>query len=690
VPSVCRDTIAARMEIVPQTAAPTDEHTKLEPDTADLRRGVRRRRRRRVWRAAALAATFALALSMVVAQPLRSPWWTYADADAAYAASSLNELLGEPIRYLDHPGLPLEELGTLVFGAQELGERVTGSVSSRRAFVDRELLNLDRARPVFRGIAAVLYLLGAMLSFLVAERLFGHWTFGLAAGLLWLGAPGLTAMSIQFRPDVAVCVLLVGFAYLVGRGVDRRSAGNYLGAGLLLGLATMTKMHAAGALPALLIAVVWRPPRDGWNRGIRERITARRTAFGVAVAVWAALAALMNVLRGTSPLTGEQLFWLLVPPLVLAGYVAIAIAVRMTRRNSFAARVLDPFYGIVLLAVVAGLWIPVTLSFPDGRQALVNIAHGLTGGGINSGIPLFQASLDQLKQEPLRQATFVFVLALIGLIVGIARRDPKPVAWAVAATVLAVMAEARLAAVHYFAPAYVLSVFGALWLVKTRSPGAASLLVWPLVLYVALPAWNDRHGPAAEANAFAGAVAPAKAELAARLQQGEVALVPSYWPFADARYFELVHQYVTYTPPYAYRTLPAIVPAAEFAGSNGLRLRYYVGPGLPQTDADADAFVGQLDVYTVRRVPGSALVYQLIHGPGADALWQRPDAHYDPWTGYYKDAAGQYWNALDQPIQSPPQRRYLDREHLWVDAYGDLWDADGRSVGNRPDLRTAP
>ena len=678
------------MEIVPQTAAPTDEHMKGEPDTADLRRGVRQRGRRRVWRAAALAATFALALSMVVAQPLRSPWWTYADADAAYAASSLNELLGEPIQYLDHPGLPLEELGTLAFGAQELGERVTGSVSSRRAFVDRELLNLDRARPVFRGIAAVLYLLGALLSFLLAERLFGHWTFGLAAGLLWLGAPGLTAMSIQFRPDVAVCVLLVGFAYLVGRGVDRRSAGDYLGAGLLLGLATMTKMHAAGALPALLIAVVWRPPGDGWERGVRERIRAHRTAFGVAVAVWAALAVLMNVVRGMSPPTGEQLFWLLVPPLVLAAYVALAIAARRTRRNSFAARVLDPFYGVVLLAVVAGLWIPVTLSIPDGQQALVNIAHGLTGGGINSGIPLFQASLGQLKQDPLRQATFVFILALIGLVVGIARRDPKPVAWAVAATVLAVMAEARLAAVHYFAPAYVLSVFAALWLVKTRSPGAASLLVWPLVLYVALPAWNDRHGPAAEANAFAGAVVPAKVELARRLQPGEVALVPSYWPFADARYFELVQQYVTYTPPYAYRTLPAIVPAAELAANSGLRLRYYVGPGLPQTDADAAAFVGQLDVYTVRRVPGSALVYQLIHGPGADALWQRPDAHYDPWTGYYKDAAGQYWNASDQPIQSPPQRRYLDREHVWVDAYGDLWDADGRNVGSRPDLRTAP
>jgi hypothetical protein len=679
------------MSTTSQEAVPAPETATPQGTDSRFRGRLRRRPRKvRLWRTVALAATFLLALSMVVAQPLRSPWWTYADADAAYTGSSLNELLGQPIKYLDHPGLPLEELGTVAFGIQALGERATGSVSSRRAFVDRQLLHLDGARPVFRGIALVLYLLGAMLSFLLAERLFGHWTFGLAGGLLWLGAPGLTAMSIQFRPDVAVSVLLICFAYFVGRGADRRSASAYLAAGVFLGLATMTKMHAAGALPALLIAVAWKPPADDWARRLLADTRRRFYAGAVVLAGVLALAATLNVIRGAPSPTSAQIGWLLLPPSVLVAYVALAYAARRLTTSALLTRLLNPFYGVVLLAVVAGLWIPVLFDVADGLQALVNIAHGLTGGGINSGIPLFQASLDQLKQNPLRQATFVFGLAIIGLIVGMARRDPKPVAWAVGATVLAVMAEARLAAVHYFAPAYVLSMFGALWLVKTRSHGAASLLVWPLVLYVALPAWNDRRGPAAQVNAFAGAVAPAKAELAARLKPGEVALVPSYWPFADARYFELVQQYVTYTPTYTYRTLPAIVSAAQLAGTRGLRLRYYVGPGLPQTDAEAPAFVGQLDLYTVRRVPGSALVYQLVHGPGADALWERPDARYDPWTGYYKDAAGQYWNALDQPIQSPPRRRYLEREHVWVDAYGDLWDADGRKVGSRPDLRTAP
>jgi hypothetical protein len=50
--------------------------------------------RGRVLPALALAATLAVALAIVVAQPVRSLWWTYADADATYTAASLNLLLG--------------------------------------------------------------------------------------------------------------------------------------------------------------------------------------------------------------------------------------------------------------------------------------------------------------------------------------------------------------------------------------------------------------------------------------------------------------------------------------------------------------------------------------------------------------------------------------------------------------------
>ncbi|MGH3131617.1 MAG: ArnT family glycosyltransferase, partial [Gaiellaceae bacterium] len=203
----------------------------------------------------ALAAALAASVAIVAAQPVRSAWWTYADADATYTAAGLNLLLGEPLRYLDHPGLPLEEL---IAGAFGIGELADGGTA--REYVDGLMLDFDRTRAVFRGLAIGFYLSGALLSFLLAARLFGHWGWGLAAGLAWTAAPGLASMSIQYRPDVPLAVLCVVFAFLVGRAVQTRSASVFLAAGFTLGFATMVKLHAAGLLPALMLAAIWRHP----------------------------------------------------------------------------------------------------------------------------------------------------------------------------------------------------------------------------------------------------------------------------------------------------------------------------------------------------------------------------------------------------------------------------------------------
>ena len=145
-------------------------------------------------RAAALAFVLAIGLAAVVvfAQPLRSPWWTYADADASYTGAALNLVAGYPAEFVDHPGLPLTETAALAFGADAL---LRGNLSraDREAYVDARLLDLDRTRAVFRGLAALLYLLGAALAFLLLARLLGHWTWGLAGSLLWLATPGLPA-----------------------------------------------------------------------------------------------------------------------------------------------------------------------------------------------------------------------------------------------------------------------------------------------------------------------------------------------------------------------------------------------------------------------------------------------------------------------------------------------------------------
>jgi hypothetical protein len=84
------------------------------------------------------------------------------------------------------------------------------------------------------------------------------------------------------------------------------------------------------------------------------------------------------------------------------------------------------------------------------------------------------------------------------------------------------------------------------------------------------------------------------------------------------------------------------------------------------------------------------LTLELLEGPGADRLYERQDARYDPETGYFKDGQGAYFDAAGRPVENPPKRRYVAAENLWLDAYGDFWDPRGNLVRSDPSLRTAP
>jgi hypothetical protein len=631
----------------------------------------------RAW-VVAFVAAMAVAIAVVVAQPIGSPWWTYADADATYTSSSLNLLVGLPTRYLDHPGLPIEELGTVAFGAEYLADRATGTKKTRHEFIDEKMLNLDRARPVFRGLAAAIYLLGAALSFLLLGRLFRHWVWGLTGALLWIGAPGLVAMSIQFRPDVALSVLILVFAYLVGRAMDTRSPWTFMLAGVTLGFATMVKMHAAGAVPALVLAALLRPSARDWSRralpDLRAFLVARRLWLAAAAAVWLALAVVLNSIRQTFDWSARP---------VTLGVVVLALAV-----GGIAVAMLVPRLaglGLAAFGFQAGLAIPISFNIPDGLQSLVEIRSGLSGGGVNTSIPLFSMPLHLLVESPLKEALFIFVLAGVAALVGIARRDPKPVVWFVGAAALGVMAAARLGALHYFAPAYVLSVPGALWLLRGR-PALGVVAACVVVWYSAWPAWQKREAPERDAARFAALVAPGEAWLDTHLSPHEVALVPEYWPLADVRFFGLVRGWVAYTPPYPYRELEATRFGNLYAASHGYFPRYYLGPA-------ADSVRGNkitIEAGTFVVQPVAPLVVRLLSGPGVDKPWNQPNAKYDVWTGYFIDRYKHYWAWEGQQVFNPPRRRYLAREHLWVDAFGDLWNAKGKHMGNRPDLRTAP
>ena len=148
------------------------------------------------------------------------------------------------------------------------------------------------------------------LSFLFAARLFGHWTWGLAAGLLWAAAPGLTAMSIQLRPDVPLAVSdarvrvhgrprSANDARRSGTPRQRRPSGSR----------RWSSCTRSALLPALVVAALWKPAdaarRAGALRPVAAAATAARRLARGRVAVRRGAAERRTVCLGTS--TGVQL-----------------------------------------------------------------------------------------------------------------------------------------------------------------------------------------------------------------------------------------------------------------------------------------------------------------------------------------------------------------------------------------------
>src|SRR5918999_653540 len=196
---------------------------------------------------------------------------------------------------------------------------------------------------------------------------------------------------------------------------------------------------------------------------------------------------------------------LVLPLALVGGYLALSLAAAR-HGGRVLRRLFDPFLAFVAAAVVAGLLLPLTLNVPDGMHALVNIANGLSGRHVNETIDAFSAPL-YLRSAPFREL-LLFALGGIAALVGLRRRDPQPVVWFVGAVALGVMAQARLAATHYFAPAFVLCIFGALWLLCRERGRPAPVLLWPVVLLLVLPVYEHRDDPRIETERFADAVAP--------------------------------------------------------------------------------------------------------------------------------------------------------------------------------------
>jgi hypothetical protein len=570
--------------------------------------------------ALALTAVLTWAVFLVSSQPVTSPWWRYADADAIYTGTALNLTYhNSHVQYLDHPGLPLHELLATSFLAERLVRSAAGEDGmSEDVFFAERMGDLDSTRWQFRGWSILFYLSGAVVSFFVAARLLGHPTWGLAGGLLWTGAPGLLAMSIQYRPDVPLAVLTLVVGYLIARGALARSAAHYLGAGLLLGFAVTVKLHAAGLVVPLALAAVWRRREQGWwprlRRDTADFVGRRPLLAAACVVLWLVLLVTFNSSRFPFTPTDEQRSLLTNALGVLAVYFGATALINRWGTFRRLRSVFSTFYAMLTAAMALGIVLPALIVLDDGLQMLVVIWTGLGGRGVNEEIALFSAPLDQLAEFPLRQAVIVFVLAAAAAALGLVRREPAPVLLFVGAAVLAVMAQARLATTHYFAPAYVLSVPAALWLFRARGGLRAPLLLWPIVGFLLLPHYQHRHEANNAASAFESRERPALDLVDRLLERGEVALVPGGWPREDSRYFEFVRVHVEHTPEYRYRFLPDLPTALAFAAENDLRPRYFVGPVASSVEGTMPLQLVS-GMYTARRLPGVPAAVELLSGP---------------------------------------------------------------------------
>jgi hypothetical protein len=160
-----------------------------------------------------------------------------------------------------------------------------------------------------------------------------------------------------------------------------------------------------------------------------------------------------------------------------------------------------------------------------------------------------------------------------------------------------------------------MSVPGALWLaqyvqelLRMRAFARVALLVWPLVIFVAWPPFRDRHLLPEAAARNATLAAPADAAVLKRLKPGEVAITSFYWPNGDARYYDEVQFYVTYTPRYPYRFLP-VGGGVDWAARTGLRPAYYLGFDAPTLDTIE---LGSFGRFRVERLPESELAVRLV------------------------------------------------------------------------------
>jgi hypothetical protein len=566
--------------------------------------------RRRRLPAAALGYLGVAAAALLLALPdSRSPWWIYADPDGAYVGSSLNILIGNHTSYLDHPGLPTQDALALGFGAWHIVDRARGDAADPTPFVDRRMLDVDGSRWLYRGWAILTYALGAVLVAILMGRLFRHWTWGVAGGVLFLAAPGVAEIAHRLRPDAMLSALSVAIAYLVVTGFERRSASRYLAAAAVFGLAMTVKISVLWAALPIAVAVVWRPPEPGWHRRLAAslRSLSRRAWLATIACSVAWLAVCLRVNRDRLPVltNDDQRAVVLDGAALLAGLV-VATVISQRFRIPWAERIFSPLTLALVLAFGLGVLLPASLILDDGIQAVVAAAESISGGRVNEHVDAFaDFRLDAFFRFPLFAATIVFALSGAAVVVGWRRRVYWPLVLATAVVPLVIVAAARFSYDYYYAPAYAFALPGALWLLARGSPrvGLRQALVVALVAY---PLLGDL-GTEETGQIPTGVAAAGLADEI--LRPGEVILAPLDIPIEDTRWGIFMDGFSDHAPAYPARFV--LDGTWQSAVQAGLTPAFVVGKAgeLPPVGTTAETTIAGYGPFVVRRLP-------LDWGPG--------------------------------------------------------------------------
>jgi hypothetical protein len=482
-----------------------------------------------------------------------SPWWVYADPDGAYVGSGANILIGNHTSYLDHPGLPTQQAIAVGYGAWQLVDRARGIDGDRTAFVDRRLLDLDGSRWLYRGWAIVLFVGGALLVTHLLGKLLGHWTWGVAGGLLYLATPGVAEIAHRLRPDTFLAALAIAIVYLVVTGFERRGALRYVAAAALFGFAMTWKISIVWAALPIAVAALWHAPEPSWPRDARAFVARswrqHRVWLVPVAAAWVTLAVLFN--RERLPvITNDDQEAVVVNGLALLIGFAVATFVTQRFRIPWAEQIFTPLSSTMLVAFALGVLVPSALVLDDALQAVVAAAQSLSGGRVNQNVDAFaDVRLSAFLEFPLLAATIVFALFTASVVVGLRRRTYWPLVLATAVVPMVVVAAARFSFDYYYATAYAFALPGALWVLR----GSRPRVTLPAVVVVAVAFVPLLGDLGTEETGLVPDNTAAQQLADDLLEPGEAIISTLDVPIEDTRWQVFVEGFGDHQPDYPYR-----------------------------------------------------------------------------------------------------------------------------------------